>query len=400
MTTGKKSEDKPVHRSAQGRSKKNVKAGPLAEPVPVTAVSGEPAQKKAPVRTLVIPKPHPDEPVHTGKAGRPFWSGSITIGLVNVPVRLHTMVRDRSFSFRLLHREDGQPLRYDRVCTKDGRVVPWADTVKGYEVRKGEYVVFEPEELKAVMPESDRKIRIEKFVYYLSLDPIYFETPYILVPDRSEEAYSLLVTALQEIGRAAVGTITLRTKEYPVVVHVYGGGLVLTTLRHADEVTTPHAFEELASLPGSQGESSLPWQNVSLLSSQEISPSRITPTITRKQSWVSLKRSLPGKRSCGKNPTLKKQKSSCRPYRRPLPRLAKNNIFYVAMKSRYRPMLARPSAGPFNSDDWFFEIKWDGVRAIAYVNDTLSLKSRNDWELRGQFPELGELVTLAPGHGA
>jgi DNA end-binding protein Ku len=221
----------------------------VAGPVLKTAVLGEPAQKKAPVKTLVIPKPPPDEPVHTGKAGRPFWSGSITIGLVNVPVRLHTMVRDRSFSFRLLHRKDGQPLRYDRVCTKDGQVVPWADTVKGYEVRKGEYVVFEPEELKAVMPESDRKIRIEKFVYYLSLDPIYFETPYILVPDRSEEAYSLLVTALQDIGRAAVGTITLRTKEYPVVVHVYGGGLVLTTLRHADEVTTPHAFGELTSLP-------------------------------------------------------------------------------------------------------------------------------------------------------
>ena len=221
----------------------------MAGPVLKTAVLGEPAQKKAPVKTLVIPGPPPDEPVHTGKAGRPFWSGSITIGLVNVPVRLHTMVRDRSFSFRLLHRKDGQPLRYDRVCTKDGQVVPWADTVKGYEVRKGEYVVFEPEELKAVMPESDRKIRIEKFVYYLSLDPIYFETPYILVPDRSEEAYSLLVTALQDIGRAAVGTITLRTKEYPVVVHVYGGGLVLTTLRHADEVTTPHAFEELTSLP-------------------------------------------------------------------------------------------------------------------------------------------------------
>jgi DNA end-binding protein Ku len=159
------------------------------------------------------------------------------------------MVRDKAFSFRLLHRDDGQPLRYDRVCTKDGQVIPWADTVKGYEVQKGEYVVFEQEELKAVMPESDRKIRIEKFVYYLSLDPTYFETPYILLPDRSEEAYSLLVTALQDLGRAAVGTITLRTKEYPVVVHVYQGGLVLTTLRHADEVTSPHAFEQLTSLP-------------------------------------------------------------------------------------------------------------------------------------------------------
>jgi DNA end-binding protein Ku len=248
LTTGRQSGDKSGPRSPPVKAKKNDTGASLAGSV-LTSVSGDKEKKKDQPKTLVVPKTPTEEPVHTGKAGRPFWSGSITIGLVNVPVRLHTMVRDRSFSFRLLHREDGQPLKYDRVCTKDGRVVPWADTVKGYEVRKGEYVVFEPEELKAVMPESDRKIRIEKFVYYLSLDPTYFETPYILVPDRSEEAYSLLVTALGELGRAAVGTITLRTKEYPVVVHVYDGALVLTTLRHADEVTSPHVFEELTTLP-------------------------------------------------------------------------------------------------------------------------------------------------------
>jgi DNA end-binding protein Ku len=191
----------------------------------------------------------PGREENPAKPGRPFWSGSITLGLVNVPVRLHTMVRDHSFSFRLLHRDDGQPLKYDRVCSRDGRVVPWADTVKGYEIRKGEFLVFEPDELKAAMPESDRKIRIDKFVYYLSLDPVYFESSYILVPDRSEEAYGLLVVALQELGRAAAGTVTLRTKEYPVIVHVYDGALVLTTLRHADEVTLPHAFGILPTLP-------------------------------------------------------------------------------------------------------------------------------------------------------
>ncbi len=249
LTTGRPSGDKSGHRSPKDKGGRKVAGVTGKEQVLTTGVSGEQATKKDQPKTLIIPEHPLDEPAQKGNAGRPFWSGSITIGLVNVPVRLHTMVRDRSFSFRLLHREDGQPLRYDRVCTKDGRVIPWADTVKGYEVRKGEYVVFEPDELKAVMPESDRKIRIEKFVYYLSLDPTYFETPYILVPDRSEEAYSLLVTALQDLGRAAVGTITLRTKEYPVVVHVYGGGLVLTTLRHADEVTSPHAFEQLTSLP-------------------------------------------------------------------------------------------------------------------------------------------------------
>ncbi len=210
-------------------------------------ISEKDNEKKGKAAAPVIP--HPGESTQQGKAGRPFWSGSITIGLVNVPVRLHTMVRDLSVSFRLLHKADGQPLRYDRVCTKDDRVIPWAETVKGYEVRKGEYVIFEPEELKAIMPESNRKIRIEKFVFYLSLDPVYFETSYILTPDRSEEAYSLFVTALQDLGRAAIGTITLRTKEYPVVVHAYGGGLILTTLRYADEVTLPQAFITSADLP-------------------------------------------------------------------------------------------------------------------------------------------------------
>ena len=234
MKTARKSAEKPPAREKKG-------AGAIGVDPPAAGKPGK-------LKTVASPPP----PVGHGppaKPGRPFWSGSITIGLVNVPVRLHTMVRDRSFSFRLLHRDDGQPLRYERVCTRDGRVVPWAETVRGYEIRKGEFLVFEPDELKAVMPESDRKIRISKFVYYLSLDPIYFESSYVLVPDKSEEAYSLLVTALQELGRAAAGTITLRTKEYPAVVHVYDGALVLTTLRHADEVTPPHAFSILPALP-------------------------------------------------------------------------------------------------------------------------------------------------------
>ncbi len=234
LTPGKKSETSPARAPERA-------AGTGKKPVP--------GKKESAKKENGTPPLPPDDHEHHEKAGRAFWSGSITIGLVNVPVRLHTMMRDHSFSFRLLHRSDGQPLKYDRVCSRDGIVVPWTETVKGFEIRKGEFLVFEPDELRAVMPESDRKIRIDKFVYYLSLDPIYFESSYILVPDRSEEAYSLLVTALQELGRAAAGTITLRTKEYPVVVHVYDGALVLTTLRHADEITTPRAFAILPTLP-------------------------------------------------------------------------------------------------------------------------------------------------------
>lgn len=179
---------------------------------------------------------------------RPMWTGTITIGLVNVPVKLHTMIFDKGVSFRFLHKTDGQPLRYDRVCIKEDKVVPWEEIAKGYEVAKGEFVVFQKEELDAAKPESDQRIRIDKFVDYLSVDPIYFQRSFILTPDKNNDAYTLLLTALQNMGKAGVGRITLRTKEYPVLVHAYQGVLVLTTLRYAYEVASPENLEELKGL--------------------------------------------------------------------------------------------------------------------------------------------------------
>jgi DNA end-binding protein Ku len=179
---------------------------------------------------------------------RPIWSGSITIGLVNVPVKLYGMIFDKSVTFKFLHKTDGSPLKYQKVCVKEDKVVPWEDVVKGYEISRDQYVVFSKEELKAARPESDQRIRIDKFVDYLSVDPIYFEKSYVMAPDKSNDAYSLLFTALQKMGKAAVGRITLRTKEYPVLVHAYSGALVLTTLRYAYEVADPKNLEELKGL--------------------------------------------------------------------------------------------------------------------------------------------------------
>lgn len=185
---------------------------------------------------------------------RPIWSGAISIGLVNVPVKVYPMTRDTSVSFRLLHRKDGQPLRYERVCTRDGKVVPWEETVKGFEVRRNEFIILEKEELRAALPESDRRIRIDTFVHYLSLDPVFFENSFALVPDGTPDAYSLLYAVCEELGEAGVGRFTLRTKEYPAVVHAYHGALILTTLRYASEVMDPSAFEELKALsaPGAK----------------------------------------------------------------------------------------------------------------------------------------------------
>jgi DNA end-binding protein Ku len=177
-----------------------------------------------------------------------IWSGSITIGLVNVPVKLYAMIFDKGVTFRFLHKVDGSPLKYEKVCIKEEKVVPWQDVVKGYELSRGQFVVFSADELKAARPESDRRIRIGKFVDYFSIDPVYFERSYILTPDGNSEAYSLLLNALHRMGKAGAGRITLRTKEYPVLVYPYKGALILTALRYAYEVADPSSFEELREL--------------------------------------------------------------------------------------------------------------------------------------------------------
>jgi DNA end-binding protein Ku len=180
---------------------------------------------------------------------RPIWSGSITIGLVSIPVKLYSMIFSKEFSFRFLHKQDGQPLKYQRVCTRDNKVIPWEDTVRGYEISKNEFIVFTNEELKAARPESDQRIRIDRFVNFLEIDPVYFDKSYILVPDgKSSDAYNLLYTALNNSARAGVGRITLRTKEYPVLLHPYKKALVLTELRYSYEVANPRDLEELKKL--------------------------------------------------------------------------------------------------------------------------------------------------------
>ncbi len=183
---------------------------------------------------------------------RSIWSGSITIGLVNVPVKLYSMIYDRGVTFHFLHKTDGQPLKYVKVCTKEDKVVPWNEVVRGYEVAKNEYITFEKKELDAARPESDKRIRISKFVDYFSVDPIYFDRTYVLLPDKSNEAYNLLLNALEKTNKAGAGCITLRTKEYPALLHTYKSALVLTTLRYAYDVVDPRDFEKLGKLPEPQ----------------------------------------------------------------------------------------------------------------------------------------------------
>ncbi len=179
---------------------------------------------------------------------RSIWSGSITIGLVNVPVKLYSMIYDKGIHFHFLHSVDGQPLKYVKVCTKEDKVVPWNEVIRGFEVSKNEYVTVDKKELDAAKPESDNRIRITKFVDYFSVDPIYFDKTYALLPGKNNEAYALLLRTLERQNKAGAGRITLRTKEYPALLHTYKGAMVLTTLRYVYDVVDPQDFEDLHKL--------------------------------------------------------------------------------------------------------------------------------------------------------
>jgi DNA end-binding protein Ku len=181
-------------------------------------------------------------------SSRSIWGGRISIGLVNVPVKIYTMIKEQRFSFKYVRKEDACPLKYERVCTFDEEVVPWSEVGRAIEVRKGEYVVFEKEELDALRQESNQKITVDKFISLNEVDTIFFDKSYILAPDKSEDSYSLLLKTLLIKKMAAVGKFTLRTKEYLVLVYPYKNALVLTTLRYGNEIVDPQAVKEITEI--------------------------------------------------------------------------------------------------------------------------------------------------------
>jgi DNA end-binding protein Ku len=169
-----------------------------------------------------------------------IWKGSLTFGLVNVPVELKSAVRTDKISFRQLHVEDLSPIRYERVSAKTGEPVAWGDIVKGYEYTKGKFVVLTDEELKAAALESSKTIDILDFVQETEIDPRYFETPYFLVPTKGgEKAYALLREAIRNAGAVGIGKITLRQTEHLAGVKVVGDALVLEIMRFASELVDP-----------------------------------------------------------------------------------------------------------------------------------------------------------------
>lgn len=178
---------------------------------------------------------------------RPIWSGAISFGLVNVPVKLFNAVKRKAIHFNQLRAKDGCRIRLKRVCETDGQAVPNDHIVKGYEISPDRYVVVSPEELTALNPQATRSIDIDDFVQLAEIDPLYYEQSYYLVPDKgAAKAYSLLLAALQESGKVAIARLVLRNKQYLCAIRPAGKTLSLSTMLFADEIV---AQEELEGLP-------------------------------------------------------------------------------------------------------------------------------------------------------
>ena len=168
---------------------------------------------------------------------RAIWKGSIAFGLVNIPVELHTAVRDSRPQFRMLHAEDKSPVKFERVCAREGKPVAWEELVKGYEYEKGRFVVLTKDDFKAAALEKSRTVDIRNFVKGEDIDDRFFETSYYLTPQKGgERAYALLREAIRETGMVGVATIVLREAQHLAALEVKGEAMVLTMMRYAEEL--------------------------------------------------------------------------------------------------------------------------------------------------------------------
>jgi DNA end-binding protein Ku len=166
-----------------------------------------------------------------------LWRGAISFSLVHIPVGLYPATRARHLDLDLLDRHDFAPVGYQRINKKSGKVVDWKDIVKGYEYRKGEYVVLSDEDFKRANVKATQTVEIESFVERSAIEPWYFDTPYYLLPEKKAgKAYGLLHSALVESGMLGVASVVIRTRQSTAVLVPVGDLIVLNTLRYAFEI--------------------------------------------------------------------------------------------------------------------------------------------------------------------
>jgi DNA end-binding protein Ku len=177
---------------------------------------------------------------------RAIWSGSISFGLVNIPVKLHNAVSRKNVSFNQIDGRTGARIKYKRVSADDGEEVPSEALVKGYELPSGQFVLIDEDELAGLDPEAVRTIDIEEFVDLADIDPIFYDSAYYLAPDKATvKPYALLTRAMEESQKVGIARFVMRTKQYLAAIRPQDGHLTLSTMVYADEVNDPYSISEL-----------------------------------------------------------------------------------------------------------------------------------------------------------
>jgi len=175
---------------------------------------------------------------------RPIWTGTLSFGLLNVPVSLMSGERNVDLHFRMLDSRDRKPIRFERVNADTGEEVPWKDIVKAYEYDKGSYVVLEEDDIRSAAPQSHEAVEVETFVDAATIDPRYYEKPYLLVPaKKAEKGYVLLRETLRSTGKVGIARVVVRTREYLCAVMPHGDALVLMILRYPQELVDPDEYK-------------------------------------------------------------------------------------------------------------------------------------------------------------
>lgn len=168
---------------------------------------------------------------------RPIWNGTLSFGLLNIPVALMPGERRTDLHFRMLDSRDNTPIRYERVNADTGEEVPWKDIIKAFEYSKGNYVVLEPDDISDAAPKSKESVDVEAFVDADAVEPAYFEKPYVLVPGKkAEKGYVLLRETLRDSGKIGIARVVIRTREYLCAVMPQGSALMLILLRYPQEL--------------------------------------------------------------------------------------------------------------------------------------------------------------------
>ena len=174
---------------------------------------------------------------------RPIWTGTLSFGLLNVPIQLMPGERRTDVSFRMLDGRNNKPVRYERVNSDTGDEVPWKDIVKAYEYDKGSYVVLDEDDIRAAAPESHEAVEIETFVDADSISPVFYEKPYVLVPGKkAEKGYVLLRETLVKAGKIGIARVVIRTREYLAAVIPQEHALILMLLRYPQEIVDVESY--------------------------------------------------------------------------------------------------------------------------------------------------------------